>query len=150
MAADDDEDEDEDLALTAFRPEDETIGDRIAALKDILSPSTRARLSRFTSSVTSYAYFGGKIGGRLAWVGMTSALLVGLPLALTIENEGMLVQQEKEYYQQQQGQQQVRPPALLLFSLILTTMHSSSAHPLHRDSQDRKEASSHQGSKNQL
>lgn len=41
------------------------------------------------------------------WVVTTSALLVGLPLALALEDEAKVVQQEKEMLEQQQGAQQV-------------------------------------------
>jgi hypothetical protein len=42
------------------------------------------------------------------WIVTTSALLVGLPLALSLEDESKIVAQEKEQYAQQYGAQQVR------------------------------------------
>jgi import receptor subunit TOM22 len=39
----------------------------------------------------------------------TSALLIGLPLALILEDEAKVVAQENEILAQQQGTQQVRP-----------------------------------------
>lgn len=95
-------------ALSTWRKEDETIADRIYALKDILSPSTRSKIVETWSTSSSWAFWGGKLAGNAIWVVTTSALLVGLPLALAIENETMMVQQEKEMLAQQQGAQQVR------------------------------------------
>lgn len=93
--------------LAAWRPEDETLSERLYALRDIISPSTRKRIAETWSASTSWATWGGKLAGNAVWVVTTSALLVGLPLALSIENETMMVQQEKEMLAQQQGAQQV-------------------------------------------
>lgn len=93
--------------LAEWRAEDETLADRLYALRDIVSPSTRKRLVETWRTTTSYATWGGKLAGNAVWVITTSALLVGLPLALAIENETMMVQQEKEMLAQQQGAQQV-------------------------------------------
>lgn len=41
------------------------------------------------------------------WIVTTSALLVGLPLALSLEDEAKIVAQEQEMLAQQQGAQQV-------------------------------------------
>lgn len=43
--------------------------------------------------------------GNIGWVVVTSALLVGLPYALAVENEQLIVQQEREFASQQSGQQ---------------------------------------------
>ncbi len=45
------------------------------------------------------------------WVVTTSALLVGLPFALAVEDESRIVAQEKEMMAQQQGAQQMLAPA---------------------------------------
>ena len=95
-------------ALSKWRKEDETLADRFFALKDMLSPSTRYKIRETWSTSTSWGFWGGKLAGNAIWVVTTSALLVGLPLALAIENETMMVQQEKEMLAQQQGAQQVR------------------------------------------
>lgn len=94
--------------LAEWRVEDESIADRLYALRDIVSPTTRKRIVETWRTSTSYATWGGKLAGNAVWVITTSALLVGLPLALAIENETMMVQQEKEMMAQQQGAQQVR------------------------------------------
>jgi import receptor subunit TOM22 len=87
---------------------DETLFDRLAALVDIVPPTTRQKISSRVSSVASSAAWGGKLVGNLVWIVTTSALLVGLPLALSLEDEAKIMAQEKELLAQQAGAQQVR------------------------------------------
>ncbi|WFD30923.1 mitochondrial import receptor subunit Tom22 [Malassezia sp. CBS 17886] len=114
-ATDDDTDEDdvsddEDLVyergLVVPR---ESLWDRFAALKDILSPSTRTTLARTWHKTCTYSVFGGWVAGKLIWIGVTSALLVGLPFALAVEDESRLTAQEKELMGQQNPQQMLPP-----------------------------------------
>ena len=51
----------------------------------------------------AYSFLGGWITGKLVWVGVTSALLIGLPFALSVEDESRLIAQEKEIASQQGG-----------------------------------------------
>jgi mitochondrial import receptor subunit TOM22 len=85
----------------------ETVFDRFAALIDIVPPSTRHSIVSKFSKTASFIKRGGKIVGNVVWVVTTSALLVGLPLALSLEDEAKIVAQEKEMLAQQQGVQQV-------------------------------------------
>ncbi|KAJ9127268.1 hypothetical protein QFC24_001506 [Naganishia onofrii] len=85
--------------------EDETILDRFYALKDIVAPSTRSKLVANWQKTTGWVKTGGVWAGNAVWVITTSALLVGLPLALAMEDEARIVQQEKEIQMQQSGQQ---------------------------------------------
>ncbi|KAJ1309741.1 hypothetical protein OPQ81_006506 [Rhizoctonia solani] len=94
----------------ASSPEQETIGERIAALVDIIPPTTRQSIRSKVSNAASIAKRVGKIGGNIIWVVTTSALLVGLPLALALEDEAKIVQQEKEMLAQQQGAQGMLSP----------------------------------------
>ncbi len=87
--------------------EEETLVDRFYALKDMVSPTTRLSIARNWRRATSSVQTGGKWAGNAIWVITTSALLVGLPLALAIEDEARIVQQEKELQMQQSGQQSV-------------------------------------------
>jgi len=86
---------------------DETLFDRIAALVDIVPPTTRHSISSRLSKTASVLKRSGKILGNVVWVVTTSALLVGLPLALSLEDEAKIVAQEKEMLAQQQGAQQM-------------------------------------------
>ena len=86
---------------------EETVYDRIVALKDIVPPQTRSRLIVTYSKSRSWVQWGIGQAGNIAWIVSTSALLVGLPLALAIEDETRITQQEREMQMQSQGQQQV-------------------------------------------
>ena len=86
---------------------EESFFDRIAALKDIVPPTTRHSIASTFTKSTSWIKRGGKLAGNVIWIVTTSALLVALPLALILEDEAKIVAQEKEVMEQQQGAQQV-------------------------------------------
>ncbi|WWC86693.1 uncharacterized protein L201_001570 [Kwoniella dendrophila CBS 6074] len=90
-----------------FNPNDETLYERIQALKDIIPPQTRSKLYSNYQTTKSWTLWSIQSTGTLAWWISTSALLVGLPLALAIEDETRIVQQEREMQMQSQGQQQL-------------------------------------------
>lgn len=90
-----------------FNPSEETIYDRVVALKDIVPPQTRSALVVNYARTKSWLEWGLGQAGNIAWIVSTSALLVGLPLALAIEDETRITQQEREMQMQSQGQQQV-------------------------------------------
>ncbi|KAG5351686.1 hypothetical protein E4T56_gene3048 [Termitomyces sp. T112] len=90
---------------------DETFFDRVAALVDIVPPSTRHTISSRISKTASIIKRGGKVAGNIVWIITTSALLVALPLALSLEDEAKIVTQEKEIMEQQQGAQQMLAPS---------------------------------------
>jgi len=83
----------------------ESLFDRLSALVDIIPPTTRHAISTRISKTASLIHRGSKLAGNIVWVVTTSALLVGLPLALALEDEAKIVQQERELLAQQQGQQ---------------------------------------------
>lgn len=90
--------------------DDETLADRLAALVDIVPPTTRQSIASKISTTASVVKTGGKLVGNIIWIVTTSALLVGLPLALSLEDEAKIVAQEKEMMAQQQGAQQMMAP----------------------------------------
>lgn len=91
---------------------EETVWERLSALRDIIPPSTRRSIASTFNTTTSYAFTGSLLAGKLVWVVTTSALLVGLPFALAVEDESRIVAQEKEMMAQQQGaQHMMAPPA---------------------------------------
>jgi len=94
--------EDEDFSLA-----DESFYDRLIALKDMVPPQTRSKIQSRYAQTKSWAWWGAQSTATLAWWISTSALLVGLPLALAIEDETRVVQQEREMQMQSAGQQQV-------------------------------------------
>jgi import receptor subunit TOM22 len=85
----------------------ETFFDRVSALVDIVPPTTRHSIASKISKTTSFFKRGGKIAGNIVWIVTTSALLVALPLALSLEDEARIVAQEKEMLEQQHGAQQM-------------------------------------------
>lgn len=81
--------------------EEETIYDRIIALKDIIPPKQRTQVSSVVSSTYSTIYSGVSKAGNLTWILTTSALLLGVPLSLSILAEQQLMELEKEFKLQQ-------------------------------------------------
>ncbi|KAJ7696068.1 mitochondrial import translocase subunit Tom22 [Mycena rosella] len=90
--------------------QDESLFDRLAALVDIVPPTTRHAISERVAKSASFLKRGGKLAGNFVWILTTSALLVALPLALVLEDEAKIVAQEREFLEQQQGQQQMLAP----------------------------------------
>ncbi|KAG6336062.1 hypothetical protein ID866_3035 [Astraeus odoratus] len=90
---------------------DETLYDRLTALVDIVPPTTRHNIASRASKTASFIKKTGKVVGNVVWIVTTSALLIGLPLALSLEDEAKIVAQEKEFMAQQQGAQQASPPS---------------------------------------
>lgn len=74
----------------------------------MVPPATRLSLAKAFATASSWAKWSGKAAGNAVWVVTTTALLVGLPMAIAIEDETRLVAQEKEMMGQQQGQAGVR------------------------------------------
>ncbi|KAG2342096.1 mitochondrial import translocase, subunit Tom22 [Suillus weaverae] len=89
---------------------EENLYDRISALVDIVPPTTRHSISTKLSKAASFVKTSGKVIGNIVWIVTTSALLVGLPLALSLEDEAKIVAQEREMMAQQQGAQQMLSP----------------------------------------
>lgn len=87
----------DDSTLALYDPNQETLAERIAALKDIIPPTTRLAISDTVDSIYGWTAWTAHKAGGAAWIVTTSALLVGLPLMLSIEGEAALVQQEKDY-----------------------------------------------------
>lgn len=84
---------------------DESFFDRVAALVDIVPPTTRHSIASKVSKTASVVKTTGKVVGNLVWIVTTSALLVVLPLALALEDDAKLAAQEREMMEQQQGNQ---------------------------------------------
>jgi import receptor subunit TOM22 len=94
-------------SVSSETPDSETLYNRITALVDIIPPQTRYRLTSGISRTRSLVQKGGKVIGNVVWVLTTSALLVGLPLVLILEDEAKIVNEERNVLAQQQGAQQV-------------------------------------------
>ncbi|PWZ03093.1 mitochondrial import translocase, subunit Tom22 [Testicularia cyperi] len=103
--------DDSDVSERGLALKEETVWERLSALRDIIPPSTRRSIASTFNTTTSYAFTGGLLLGKLGWVVTTSALLVGLPFALAVEDESRIVAQEKEMMAQQQGAQHMLAPS---------------------------------------
>ena len=86
--------------------QNETIFDRIAALKDIIPAHQRDAISRTLSKTFSYGSMATFIGGKAIYIIITSILMAGIPYALALEEERMLSEQERQM-QLQQGMSEV-------------------------------------------
>lgn len=99
---------------------DESLYDRLVALKDIVPPTTRNKAHARYVSAKTWTWWSLQSAGSVAWWVSTSALLIGLPLALAIDDEHKVVQQEREMQMQNYGQQQVRREDEFALTLQLT------------------------------
>lgn len=77
--------------------EDETLYERLVALKEIVPPQQRKRISDFYNGSVSVFRSVFSKGGNLLWAVTTSALLLGVPLSLSILAEQQLIEMEKSF-----------------------------------------------------
>lgn len=87
--SDDGEDDEKEVAS-------ETILDRIVALKDIIPARQRDAIAHTLSKTYSYGTIATYIGGNAAYVVITSVLMLGIPYALTLEEDRMISEQERQ------------------------------------------------------
>ncbi|KAG5513685.1 hypothetical protein PMAC_000723 [Pneumocystis sp. 'macacae'] len=88
---------------------DESLLERLEALKDIIPAVFRARISQKISSVCSVIRSVLFFGGKTLWVIMTSVLLLGTPLVLAIEEEERMIAYDKEFKIQQKAHEVLAP-----------------------------------------
>ena len=84
-------------------PEEETLADRLLALRDIIPPTTRSYIASKVDATTSWVKSGLVFSGKTLWVVSTSALLLGVPWALAFAEEQQLVEMEKEMRMREMG-----------------------------------------------
>ncbi|SCU85524.1 LADA_0D08042g1_1 [Lachancea dasiensis] len=77
--------------------EEETFLERLSALKDIVPPKQRQAFSRVFSTTVSVVKSAFSKSGNVAWAITTSALLLGVPLSLSILGEQQLIEMEKSF-----------------------------------------------------
>lgn len=73
----------------------ETLAERVAALKDVIPPQLRAKLLSTFSSLSGLVQSSVNFGGKSLWVITSSTLLLGVPLSLCILSEQQLMEMEK-------------------------------------------------------
>jgi import receptor subunit TOM22 len=86
--------------------QDETIIDRIVALKDIIPANQRDAIYRSVSKAYSFGSMATFIGGKAVYIFITSILMLGIPYALSLEEDKMISEQERQM-QAQQGMSEV-------------------------------------------
>lgn len=84
-------------------PEEETLTDRLLALRDIIPPTTRSYIASKVDATTSWVKSGLMFSGKTLWVVSTSALLLGVPWALAFAEEQQMVEMEKEMRMREMG-----------------------------------------------
>ncbi|KIV87774.1 hypothetical protein PV11_03296 [Exophiala sideris] len=82
---------------------DESLYDRIIALRDIIPPKARARIQSVTSSLVSATSTTVNYSGKGLWVIATSVLLLGIPYALALGDEQQFLEQERQQLQMSEG-----------------------------------------------
>ncbi|KAI9886350.1 MAG: mRNA turnover and ribosome assembly protein [Watsoniomyces obsoletus] len=112
-ASDDDDDEDDDGKRS---PHDESLIDRLIALRDIIPPQRRAALSSSFQTSRDIFRTGLRWGGKTLWVVSTSVMLIGMPFALAYVDEAQQMEQEKEMRMQQSANEIVAPGAASLLA----------------------------------
>ncbi|KAI9709472.1 MAG: mitochondrial import receptor protein [Bogoriella megaspora] len=80
---------------------DESLLDRIYALKDAVPPSARNSISSTFDTTYSWGRKALNFGGKTMWVIATSALLLGVPWALAFAEEQQVQDMEREMKMQQ-------------------------------------------------
>jgi len=78
------------------RTPDESLTDRLNALRDIIPPQTRAKLTNTLTTTYNGAAKTVTFGGKSLWVICTSVLLLGLPYALAFQDEQMVQEEERQ------------------------------------------------------
>ena len=89
--------------------ENETIYDRIVALKDIIPPTQRNQICSTIEGGKSLVHTALNKGGALLWGVTSSLLLLGVPLSLAILAETQLQEMEKEMSLQKSAQEVLAP-----------------------------------------
>lgn len=86
-----------------YDPTNETLGERLYALRDIIPPTTRnsiaSKFNATTGAVKSVLSFGGKT----LWVLGTTALIIGVPWTLAWAEEQQVIEMEKEMKMREMG-----------------------------------------------
>jgi import receptor subunit TOM22 len=83
-------------ADSTYDPINETLYDRIIALKDIIPPQSRRRITATINGLSDATKSTFSFSGKALWVISTSAFLLGVPWALAFAEEEQYVQMERE------------------------------------------------------
>ena len=83
--------------------DEESLADRLLALRDMIPPTTRSYIAGKVDATTSWIKSGFLFSGKTLWVVSTSALLLGVPWALAFAEEQQMLEFEKENRMREMG-----------------------------------------------
>ncbi|KAI8952391.1 mitochondrial outer membrane translocase complex, subunit Tom22 [Xylaria longipes] len=86
-----------------YDPTDETLGERLYALRDIVPPQARGYIANTVSTAGNAVKSALSFGGKSLWVISSSALLLGIPWALAWAEEQQVLEMEKEMKMREMG-----------------------------------------------
>ncbi|KAH7037877.1 mitochondrial outer membrane translocase complex, subunit Tom22 [Microdochium trichocladiopsis] len=86
-----------------YDPVNESLSERLYALRDMVSPQTRGTISSAVSTTTNAVRSVLSFGGKTLWVVSSSALLLGVPWALAWAEEQQVMEMEKEMRMREMG-----------------------------------------------
>ncbi|KAI0138559.1 mitochondrial import translocase, subunit Tom22 [Hypoxylon sp. NC0597] len=86
-----------------YDPSNETLAERLYALRDIIPPQTRTSIANKFNATTSAISSVLSFGGKTLWVISTSALILGVPWALAWAEEQQVMEMEKEMKMREMG-----------------------------------------------
>lgn len=86
-----------------YDPTNESLSERLYALRDIIPPQTRASIASKVNATTSAIGNVLSFGGKTMWVISTSALILGVPWALAWAEEQQVLEMEKEMKMREMG-----------------------------------------------
>lgn len=90
ISSDDESDDDDDHTF------EESVYERLVALKDMVSPKHRSRLSHAFDRTYRLVSSGLTFGGKTMWILSTSAIMLCVPYALAFGEEQQMIEMEKE------------------------------------------------------
>ncbi|KAI1168515.1 mitochondrial outer membrane translocase complex, subunit Tom22 [Nemania serpens] len=86
-----------------YDPRDETLGERLYALRDIVPPQTRGFIANTVSTAGNAVKSVLSFGGKTFWVISSSVLLLGIPYALAWTDEQNMLDMENEMKMREMG-----------------------------------------------
>lgn len=94
-SSEEESDDDDESDLDDFDFENETLLERIVALKDMVPPEQREAIYNLSSTLQGLFKSSVQNGGKFLWTLTSSSLLLGVPLALAILSETQLQEMER-------------------------------------------------------
>lgn len=114
LAKADDDQDDDDASI-----EDETLFDRVYALRDMIPPKQRVALASSFETGRDWVKTGLRLGGKTLWVVSTSVMLVGMTYALAFADEAQAIEAEKEMRMQQTANEVIDSLAVVFHVSII-------------------------------